>query len=63
MKYEDFTKVYRRARWEHAFRLRNEGLKWKEIGHRLGIGFERARQLNGRYVREQWASDRKGIRK
>lgn len=36
---------YYQARWEHAWRLRQEGLTLQGIGDRLGVTRERARQL------------------
>ncbi len=33
------------SRYEHAWRLRREGLKLREIGPRLGVSLERARQM------------------
>ena len=38
-------KAYRLARVEHAFLLRAEGLRYKDIGERLGVCTQRARQL------------------
>ncbi len=49
---------YQRARWEHALFLRTQGLKWREIGERLGVGTERARQMAVRQERiERYALD------
>lgn len=36
---------YERARHEHAWLLRAEGVTYSEIGQRLGVGRERAQQL------------------
>jgi hypothetical protein len=33
------------ARYEHASRLRKEGLTFREIGERLGVGKDRAWQM------------------
>ena len=33
------------ARKEHAWRLRREGLLWREVGVRLGVSMARAQQL------------------
>lgn len=38
-------KAYRLARIEHAFLLRAEGLRYKDIGKRLGVCTQRAQQL------------------
>jgi hypothetical protein len=39
-----------RARWEHAFLLRCEGLTYQQVGDRLGVGKERARQMIFRFA-------------
>jgi hypothetical protein len=33
------------ARQEHAWRMRREGLLWREVGARLGVSSARAQQL------------------
>jgi hypothetical protein len=38
-----------RARWEHAFLLRCEGLTYRTIGERLGVSHERARGMVFRF--------------
>lgn len=45
--------IYQQARREHAFRLRNEQLKLREIGERLGVQRERARQMILKFKRMQ----------
>ena len=48
----DFNKMYSNARSEHAFLLRCEGLKLREIADHLGlISREHARQLVCKYAR------------
>ena len=39
------------ARREHAWRLREEGLTWRNVGDRLGISAVRAKNLHHRYLR------------
>lgn len=51
--HDDLTKPYWRARKEHAWLLRAEGLTYRAIGARLGVGPERIRHLVwsfGRYM-------------
>ncbi len=43
--------LYNLARKEHAFLLRCEGLKYREIGPRLGVGSNRARLLTLEFER------------
>lgn len=40
---------YHRARYEHAWLLRAEGLLYKQIGRRLGISVARTQQMVTRY--------------
>ena len=47
----DFDKMYSNARCEHAFLLRCEGLKLREIADHLGTGRQYARQLVCKYAR------------
>ena len=42
--------VYGVARQEHAFLLRCEGLKLKEIGDRLGVSSSRVRELHFKFI-------------
>jgi len=47
---------YHTARYEHAWLLRAEGLKLKQIGNRLGCSNERARQMINQFGRKMsWA--------
>ncbi len=47
---------YQKARREHAWLLRCEGFKLREISNRLGIGRERARQMINKFSREMTRS-------
>lgn len=44
MYYQSDDAIYHEARREHAFLLRCEGLKFWEIGERLGVCVESSRQ-------------------
>jgi len=46
-----FNQTFSKAREEHAFLLRCEGLKYKEIGKQFGVSVERARQMTFRCSR------------
>src|SRR5262245_46527721 len=41
------------ARYEHAYFLRREGLTYRSVGYRLGVGAERARQMVAKHQRLQ----------
>lgn len=45
--------AYHRARREHAYRLRQEGLILHKIGERLGVQRERARQMILKHERQR----------
>ena len=49
---------YAWARYEHAFLLRAEGLKWKEVGRHLDVSHHRATQLSRKFARKLSASMR-----
>jgi len=53
---------YSAAREEHAWRLRQEGLKLREIGAALGVSKERARVLAifWGWRREGWTREDRG---
>jgi RNA-binding protein YlmH len=56
-KLANFTHDFALARHEHAYRLRTEGLRLDEIGARMGVSRERARQLIKKHERQlKWAS-------
>lgn len=46
----DYSDPYWEARYEHAYRLRVQGLTYRIIGERLGVGSERARQMVDRHT-------------
>jgi hypothetical protein len=47
----DYRDPYWKARYEHAWLLRCEGLTYRTIGARLGLSHERARQMVMKFSR------------
>lgn len=54
-----FERLYVQARWEHAWLLRAEGLTLQQIGKRLGVGREGARQIIDKFGRRVQRAIRK----
>jgi hypothetical protein len=55
----EYSRLQVKARREHAWLLRAEGLTYKKVGERLGVGVERARSLVATYARHaHWAARR-----
>lgn len=53
----EYDRAYYRARWEHAWRLRQEGLLLREIGARFGVSVETARVLIWKHENRNWVFD------